>query len=115
MAVAALEALQVLKDEPERQRRLAQLVSFAGEAARQHDVNVISESQILPVIVGDDRRALALAANLQARGFDVRAVRPPSVPEGTARLRLSITLNVGETAIEKLFKALAEELRVVTT
>jgi len=58
MAVAALEALKMLKDEPERQRRLAQLVSFAGEAARQHDVKVFSESQILPVIVGDDRRAL---------------------------------------------------------
>jgi 8-amino-7-oxononanoate synthase len=115
MAVVALEALKVLKDEPERQRRLLNLVAFAGEEARRHGVSILSESQILPVIVGDDRRALGLAARLQARGFDVRAVRPPSVPEGTARLRLSITLNVGETAIEKLFKALAEEWRYDTT
>jgi len=88
------------------------MLSFMDEAEIDAAVMSISTPG---VHVGDDRRALALAARLQARGFDVRAVRPPSVPEGTARLRLSITLNVGETAIEKLFKALAEELRVVTT
>jgi len=115
MAVAALEALKVLKEEPERQRRLLNLVAFAGEQARVRGISVPSGSQILPVIVGEDGRALALASALQARSFDVRAVRPPSVPQGTARLRVSITLNVGETAIEGLFEALAEEWRLVTT
>jgi 8-amino-7-oxononanoate synthase len=114
MAVAALAALEILKDEPERRHRLAQLVSFAGEAARAHQVSVSCESQILPVIIGEDRRTIALASLLQARGFDVRGVRPPSVPEGTARLRISLTLNVGETAIADLFDALAEGLRVAT-
>ena len=66
-------------------------------------------SQILPLIVGDDRAAVALAAGLQRRGFDVRAVRPPTVPDGTARLRISITLNVEEQAVGALFAALAEE------
>ena len=47
---------------------------------------------------------------MQARGFDVRAVRPPTVPKGTARLRLSLTLNVDEAAVEALAGALAEEL-----
>ena len=115
MAVAALEALKVLKDEPERQRRLLNLVAFAGDEAKARGISVPTGSQILPVIVGDDRRALALASALQSRGFDVRAVRPPSVPQGTARLRVSITLNVGETAIEGMFYALAEEWPVVAT
>jgi len=63
----------------------------------------------LPVIVGDDRRTIALAAALQARGFDVRGIRPPTVPEGTARLRVAITLNVQETEIVGLFDALRQE------
>ena len=69
-----------------------------------------SGSQIMPVVIGENGRTMALAAALQARGFDVRGVRPPTVPEGTARLRLSLTLNVDETAIAGLLDALAEQL-----
>lgn len=45
---------------------------------------------IVPIVLGDDRTAVAAAAQLQAAGFDVRAIRPPTVPPGTARLRVSI-------------------------
>ena len=72
-----------------------------------------SGSQILPVIVGADADALALAASLLVRGFDVRAVRPPSVPEGTARLRISITLNVDEHDVVGLFDTLGAQRRVL--
>jgi 8-amino-7-oxononanoate synthase len=64
----------------------------------------------MPVIVGDDARAMEVAARLQARGFDVRGIRPPTVPAGTARLRLSITLNVDATMIDALAEALKEVL-----
>lgn len=109
MAVAALESLDILREEPERRHRLAHLVALAARAALASGVATPTGSQILPVIVGDDRSALALAAGLQRRGFDVRAIRPPTVPEGTARLRISITLNVDESAVGALFAALAEE------
>lgn len=59
-------------------------------------------TQIVPLIVGDDGRAMAMAAALQAGGFDVRGIRPPTVPPGTARLRISLTLNVGEADIAGL-------------
>jgi 8-amino-7-oxononanoate synthase len=113
MAVAALEALAILKEEPERRQRLAHLVAAAGRAALASGAAAPTGSQILPVMVGDDRAAVALAAGLQRRGFDVRAIRPPTVPEGTARLRISITLNVEEHAVEALFAALAEERRLL--
>jgi 8-amino-7-oxononanoate synthase len=109
MAVAALEALEILRDEPERRQRLADLVSAAGRAALASGAATPTGSQILPVIVGDDRAALTLAAGLQRRGFDVRAIRPPTVPVGTARLRISITLNVDAQAVAALFAALAAE------
>ncbi len=68
-------------------------------------------SQIMPVLVGEDKPALDLAARMQARGFDIRAIRPPTVPKGTARLRIPITLNTPPGVITEMFEALAEELK----
>jgi 8-amino-7-oxononanoate synthase len=112
-AVAALEALAILKDEPERRESLARLVAHAGNESKARCGVPTSGSQILPVIIGDDRRTMLVASALRARGFDVRGVRPPTVPNGTARLRISVTLNVDEGAISHLLDALADELRVI--
>ncbi|MDX8469929.1 8-amino-7-oxononanoate synthase [Mesorhizobium sp. VK23B] len=108
MAVAAATALDIVADEPERRDRLARLVALAAKRAEGLGLPA-SGSQILPVVVGDNARAMALAEALQSRGFDVRGIRPPTVPEGTARLRISLTLNVGEDDVSALFDALAEE------
>lgn len=109
MAVAALEALNILKEEPERRERLAALVSFARAQAHARGIPLTCVSQIAPLIVGDDARTMRLAEALQVRGFDVRGVRPPSVPEGTARLRIALTLNVNESTVMSLFEALTQE------
>lgn len=108
MAVAAAAALDIVAQEPDRRERLAQLVALASKRADGLGLPA-SGSQILPIIVGDNARAMALAEALQSRGFDVRGIRPPTVPEGTARLRISLTLNVGEDDVSALFDALAEE------
>ena len=79
-----------------RRERLQKLVAFAAEQLRPHCGVAPSGSQIQPVIVGANERATRLASAMQARGFDIRAIRPPTVPEGTARLRVSVTLNVTE-------------------
>lgn len=62
-------------------------------------------------IVGDNARAMRLASALLGRGFDIRGIRPPTVPEGTARLRISVTLNVGEEDVRAMLDALTEETR----
>lgn len=112
MAVAAMEALKILKEEPQRREALAHLVAYAGNQAQACCGLKVSGSQILPVIIGDDRNTMQIAAKLRERGFDVRGVRPPTVPQGTARLRISLTLNVEEAHVAGLFDALAE-LRVL--
>ncbi|TYL71135.1 8-amino-7-oxononanoate synthase [Bradyrhizobium cytisi] len=111
MAVAVREALLILREEPERQQHLANLVAFTHREIRARGLRSPSDSQIVPYIVGDNARAMALASALQARGFDIRGIRPPTVPAGTARLRISITLNVGEDDVRLMLDALKEETR----
>jgi 8-amino-7-oxononanoate synthase len=109
MAVAVQEALSILRDEPEHQQRLAGLIGFAHREIGTRQGWRLSRSQILPFIVGDNARAMRLSAALQARGFDIRGIRPPTVPAGTARLRISLTNNVGESDVRAMLDALAEE------
>jgi 8-amino-7-oxononanoate synthase len=107
VAAALSASLDVLETEPERRARLASRVARLHDAL---DANGLAlpcrRSHIVPIVLGDNERALAAAAALQAEGFDVRAVRPPSVPEGTARLRLSITAGLDDDTIDRFAVAL---------
>jgi 8-amino-7-oxononanoate synthase len=104
-------ALLICRFDDARRKKLASLVAFTGKQLAEHCGIDASGSHIQPVLVGADERATRLAAAIQSRGYDIRAVRPPTVPEGTARLRLSLTLNVDETQVEAMVQALAEELK----
>jgi len=55
---------------------------------------------IVPIVIGDDARAVEIADMLQRKGWDIRAIRPPSVPEATARLRLSLNADLGEDVLD---------------
>ncbi|WP_282077706.1 8-amino-7-oxononanoate synthase [Epibacterium ulvae] len=102
--------LRLLKDTPGLQRRAYETVKHAHtEAARLCGLKSY-ETQILPVVLGEDKSALAVAAKMQERGYDIRPIRPPTVPRGTARLRLSITPNVSQDVITQMFTDLAYEM-----
>ena len=113
IAAAVREALRILADEPHRRAAFDELRAFANEALAARLSHKGSGTQILPVMIGDNARAVKIAAHLRSEGFDIRAIRPPTVPEGTARLRIAITLHVDRSAItgmlERLEIALAEE------
>ena len=110
IAATVRAALEIIKREPQRQHRLHDLMAVAGALAAEKLGVAASGSQIQPVIVGSDARAVAVAAAVQAKGFDVRAIRPPTVPEGTARLRLSITLHTDEEALSGVILAIKDAL-----
>jgi 8-amino-7-oxononanoate synthase len=110
-ATTVRAALRLCKDQPQRREQLASLIDFANAALEKTCGAEPSGSQILPVIVGGDRRATALAAAMQARGYDIRAIRPPAVPENTARLRIALNLNTGAAVTGEMIEALAFELQ----
>ena len=105
MAAAVREALRLLKSAPERRDMLWQRVRLAEQVLGPLGAKV-SGSQILPLIIGEDGATMARAADLQQAGFDVRGIRPPTVPPGTGRLRIAITLNVSEAEIAGLGEAM---------
>lgn len=84
MAVAVREALLIVLEEPERQEPLVKLVAFTHREMGARGERNPSNSQILPYIVGENARAMRLASALQARGFDIRGMRPPTRPAGTS-------------------------------
>ena len=108
LAASVRQALKILADEPERREKLLQLIAFANEQLACHLGIMGSGSQILPIIIGDDGRTKRIAEQMQMKGFDIRAIRPPTVPEGTARLRIAITLNVDPPTITRLFDQLGQ-------
>jgi 8-amino-7-oxononanoate synthase len=100
---AAIDAsLTIVETEPERRQRVLALAAHLRAALRRAGVDVPDGvSQIIPIVVGDNERAVSIARGLQADGFDVRAIRPPSVPPGTARLRLSVNAGLAEPTLDE--------------
>lgn len=95
-------ALAIVRQEPERRERLRARSVYLRERLRASGVDVpVGISQIIPIIIGDNERAVALAQALQAQGFDARAIRPPSVPSGTARLRVSVNAALDEATLDR--------------
>jgi 8-amino-7-oxononanoate synthase len=104
----AIEAsLAIVEQEPDRRERLLCRSAYARRALRRSGLDIPDgTSQIIPVLIGDNERAVATAAALQARGFDIRAIRPPSVPVGTARLRVSVNAALSEPVLDEFVSTL---------
>jgi len=109
MAAVVRVALKICAGAEQERTQLRNLVRHAETHLHRLGLKA-SGSQIQPIILGEDRRAVAFAETLQAKGHDIRAIRPPTVPEGTARLRLALTLHVSLADLDALFADLAAEL-----
>jgi 8-amino-7-oxononanoate synthase len=108
---AALDRIAAIPGGPELRERPARLADRLRSRLRAAGLDCLeSQGPIVPVILGDNGRALAVAAALARRGFDVRAVRPPTVAPGTARLRISVHADRTAAEVDALAAALCNVL-----
>ncbi|MBN1472187.1 MAG: 8-amino-7-oxononanoate synthase [Syntrophaceae bacterium] len=105
---ANLAALDVLKEEPWRGSKLLARAEKFRQAVSKAGWLVKGKSQIVPVMVGESKVAIALAKELRSKGFYVLPIRPPSVPEGTARFRFSLCYDHTWKDLNALVAALKE-------
>lgn len=103
---AAIEGLRLLEEEPWRRETLWRNVSYVEKGLRDLGFNTRIESPIIPILLGEAGRALEVSRMLFERGLLVPAIRPPTVPEGTSRLRISLMTGHEQGHLDKLLEAM---------
>ena len=110
IAAATLESLKIVREEPWRRAKLNGLIAQFRQGAEALGLNVLpSESPIQSVIVGDSKTALEMSQQLEAKGIFVKAIRPPTVPPNTARLRVTFSSQHKPIHVTRLLDALAAQ------
>jgi 8-amino-7-oxononanoate synthase len=101
LADALDAALAIVENEPERRIRVAGLASRLRQRLARRGLTGARGGHIIPIVLRDPSRTVAAAAALAAAGFDVRAIRPPTVPDGTSRLRVSINARLDSRTLDR--------------
>ncbi len=105
---AALAALDVIEAEPSRPRRALALASTLREGLETAGYSTApSETQIVPMLLGEAKTALEMERRLRAAGVLAKAIRPPTVPEGTSRIRFNVIATHGPADIEQILEAIS--------
>ena len=108
MAAAMRASLKLIRGEPWRRAKLASLISRFRRSGMRHGLPLQdSQTAIQPIVLGDNQKALEIAKSLEAQGYLVSAIRPPTVPEGQARIRVTLTALHSEEQVDGLITALA--------
>jgi len=111
VASALYASLTVVEHEPERREHVRELAATLRQRLNAAGVPTgEGHSHIVPIVIGDNQAAVTVAELLQHDGFDVRAIRPPTVPPGTSRLRVSVNAHLSAEVIERFALALTSAL-----
>jgi 8-amino-7-oxononanoate synthase len=102
-----LDALDRVASDQAARDRLEENTAIFRRALAQHGIDAKGQHYIVPVVLGEDHAAVRAAELLQSQGFDVRAIRPPTVPHGSARLRISIHADHERATLLALAEAVA--------
>jgi 8-amino-7-oxononanoate synthase len=110
-AAAAAAAIEIIQSEPQRRERLIGLSRSLRSRLSGMGLNVPStfiQTPIIPVIIGEEAATMSAAAALEDAGFLVGSIRPPTVPRGTSRLRISLHAAVTEADLDRLVESLSQ-------
>jgi len=107
IAEATRCSLNVIQTEAEHLQNLNNNIDYFKTCCKEADLNVENSlTAIQPLLIGDDEKAISLSQNLFEEGFLVTAIRPPTVPEGTSRLRITLSAKHRQEHIERLIESL---------
>jgi 8-amino-7-oxononanoate synthase len=111
VVAAAYASLRILREDPTRGSMVLQRARTFRHRLQEEGFDTLeSQSQIIPVLIGDNERTLRIAKRLLGDGIVAIAIRPPTVPEGTARLRLSITFAHTDEDLDRAAEAIARAI-----
>ncbi|MCK9201604.1 MAG: 8-amino-7-oxononanoate synthase [Gallionella sp.] len=109
LSVALLESVNLIEQGDALREHLRKLIAQLREGLADLPWQLMpSDTAIQPLLIGDNRQALELSEELRERGIWVAAIRPPTVPQGTARLRITLSAAHSEADVERLIEALHE-------
>lgn len=108
-AAAVIQSIELIETEGWRREKLAELIAYFRHQATTLGVELMpSDTAIQPILIGDNHRAVRLSEQLFERGIHVTAIRPPTVPQGTARLRITLSAAHEKQDIDCLMHTLSE-------
>ncbi len=113
LAAASRTSLQIIKEEPWRREKLLELIALFKQGAKEKGLDLLpSDTAIQPVLVGESELAMTMSRKLFEKGFLVTAIRPPTVPKHTDRLRITLSASHEKKDIVNLLKGLDSCLRM---
>ena len=112
VAMATLTSLKILRDEEWRREKLAALIKQFRDGCEQLGLELMdSPTPIQPIMVGDSAEAMRMSAAIEAEGIFIGAIRPPTVPQGSARLRVTFSASHTEAQVTRLLNVLEKVSR----
>ncbi|WP_370280176.1 8-amino-7-oxononanoate synthase [Pontibacterium sp.] len=112
VAMATLTSLKILRDEEWRREKLAALIKQFRDGCEQLGLELMdSPTPIQPIMVGDSAEAMRMSAAIEAEGIFIGAIRPPTVPQGSARLRVTFSASHTEAQVTRLLDVLEKVSR----
>jgi 8-amino-7-oxononanoate synthase len=107
IAAASVASFEIMMDEPQLKEKLWDNVKYLKDKIKKLGLDIMdTQTQIIPVMIGDSKKAVEISENIYKRGILLTAIRPPTVPKGTARLRLTVSAAHSRGGIEKLISIL---------
>jgi 8-amino-7-oxononanoate synthase len=107
-AAAAIEALRIVREEPQRRASLLAKAERLRGLLTAQQLSPGGQSQIVPLVIGDPNRTMAVASALRTRGYLVPGIRPPSVPQGESLLRISLSSAHDDAALDGLANGIGQ-------